>query len=686
MEKSTAEKEKSAPLLEGSDSDASSYTSLELGVWRLLMPKETLPTGFLGIPEFLFSMSKWNTIAASWPLVLRFLRDIYQLGPTLVLLYVVLQLWGGVESVLKLYVSGRLLRIIEVGLLEGRQDKNAICQALAARLMCGAFTATTQWAREYISPILETRVRLHFEEYLLRARLRIDLPTSSDSNSRSQAGASDAWSAFESLCSAAQRIFELTSQLSFIFQQKTGGKTLTLLVIVRPILSLVFQRSLWSKSYVVYSDNAAYLRLKSLHSMAGKWYRGDVIAGNIAGWIATEYQQARNGVGSISDASWWTQYGKNRTPFPDIVQTLADDLPTLYWALTAMMRPAKFSMTSIAILQEYSSTLNWTLQMLFYDIKGVGKNVTNIRTLYEVAEIENKIIDGHEMYPRPSVDAAKGMEIELRNVQFSYPGDKSKESALRDVSFKIPAGSLVVIVGANGSGKSTIIKLLTRMYDCETGEILVDGLPIQHYRLAELRRTQAMLTQDHHLYPLTLAENIGLGYPEHVDDLDMIMQAAKDGGADALLDKFKDGAQTNLEPVSTAYGYELDDEKHKALKEILEKLEKAGEVSGGEKQRLVASRTFMRFRTGKIKLLCVDEPSSALDPKGEHALFERLRESEAGKTMVFVTHRFGHLTKYADLILCMKEGKVAEAGTHKELMDLDGEYAGLHNVQAQAFT
>jgi ABC-type multidrug transport system fused ATPase/permease subunit len=111
----------------------------------------------------------------------------------------------------------------------------------------------------------------------------------------------------------------------------------------------------------------------------------------------------------------------------------------------------------------------------------------------------------------------------------------------------------------------------------------------------------------------------------------------------------------------------------------------------------------MRFRTGKIKLLCVDEPSSALDPKGEHALFERLRESEAGKTMVFVTHRFGHLTKYADLILyvllcnswletditairCMKEGKVAEAGTHKELMDLDGEYAGLYNVQAQAFT
>ncbi|KAJ6609671.1 hypothetical protein B0H10DRAFT_2438416 [Mycena sp. CBHHK59/15] len=110
-------------------------------------------------------------------------------------------------------------------------------------------------------------------------------------------------------------------------------------------------------------------------------------------------------------------------------------------------------------------------------------------------------------------------------------------------------------------------------------------------------------------------------------------------------------ACTNLDPVSTAYGYQLDDEKHKALKAVLGKLEKTAEVSGGGKQRLVASRAFMRFRTGKIKQLCVDEPSNTLNPKGEHALFERLRETGARRTMIFVTHRFGHLTKYADIII-----------------------------------
>ncbi|KAJ7110432.1 P-loop containing nucleoside triphosphate hydrolase protein [Mycena epipterygia] len=353
-----------------------------------------------------------------------------------------------------------------------------------------------------------------------------------------------------------------------------------------------------------------------------------------------------------------------------------------------MLRPPKFSMTSIAILQQYSTTLDHSLHMLFWSVTEIGKYVTDIKILYQTAEIKNMIVDGDTPYPRESLDNTKGMDIELRNVSFAYPGDKSKESALRDVSLRIPAGSLVVIVGANGSGKSTIIKLLTRMYDVDEGALLVDGLPIADYRLADLRQTQATLTQDHKLYPLSLAENIGLGYAEHVDDTEMMMQAAADGGAAALLEKFKDGAQTNLEPATTAYGYELDDDKHKALKAILKKLEKPAEVSGGEKQRLVASRTFMRFRTGKIKLLsaCVFPRCSALDPKGEFELFQRLRETGDGKTMIFVTHRFGHLTKYADLIVCMKEGRVAESGSQKELMARDGEYASLYNVQAQAFT
>ncbi|KAJ7159261.1 P-loop containing nucleoside triphosphate hydrolase protein [Mycena crocata] len=660
--------------------DADCYTSLDLGVWRVLLPKELVSTKFQATVE------KWNAIALAYPLVLRFFLEIYHLNPLMVILVVLLKLWSGFESVLMLYVSSRLLQIIEIGLTEGRPDVNAITQAIIARLACVTFTATTKWAREYISPILESRVQLHFEDHLLRANLRLDMPTSSDTGSKSQASSHDAWRSFDGLLEAAQRLFTLVSQLLFISQQKSGGALFTLLAVVRPILTLASHRTLWMKPHVAYSENASYLRLKALQSMSASRYRGDVIAGNIAGWITAEYHRARDTLGAVNSRDAWSQYGTESTPASKIASSWAGELPTLYWALNAVLRPAKFSMTSIAILQQYSTSLNYSLQMLFWDVSQVGKCVTDIKILYETANIKNKIVDGEVAYPRPSVDASKGMDIELKNVSFTYPGDQSKDSALQDVSFRIPAGSLVVIVGANGSGKSTIIKLLTRMYDVEAGALLVDGLPIARYRLADLRQTQATLTQDHNLYPLTLAENIGLGYAERVDDEEMILQAARDGGAAGLLDKFKQGGQTNLQPVSTAYGYQLDDDKHAALKKVLGKLEKTSEVSGGEKQRLVASRTFMRFRTGKIKLLSVDEPSSALDPKGEFELFERLRETGEGRTMIFVTHRFGHLTKYADLIICMKEGKVAELGTHKDLMDRDGEYASLYNVQAQAFT
>ncbi|KAJ6572847.1 P-loop containing nucleoside triphosphate hydrolase protein [Mycena vulgaris] len=183
------------------------------------------------------------------------------------------------------------------------------------------------------------------------------------------------------------------------------------------------------------------------------------------------------------------------------------------------------------------------------------------------------------------------MQLGLKNISFVYPRGKSKDNALKNVSLIIPAGSLVVIVGPNGSGKSTlVIKLLNRLYDVDSGEILVDGLPIKNYRITDLRRVQAVLTQDHKLFPpLTLAENIGLGNTEHIHDMGMVVQAAESGGASEVLGKMNDGAQTIfLTPVNTATGVNLTVEKHMKLRPILESLERKANVSGGEKECLVA--------------------------------------------------------------------------------------------------
>ncbi|EEB97850.1 hypothetical protein MPER_02742 [Moniliophthora perniciosa FA553] len=156
------------------------------------------------------------------------------------------------------------------------------------------------------------------------------------------------------------------------------------------------------------------------------------------------------------------------------------------------------------------------------------------------------------------------------------------------------------------------------------------------------------LTQDHHLYPLSIEENIGLGHAEHVSDVDMIAEAAKKGGAEKLIHKLPSGYATVLEPRTIQYASLVNEGSTGPLAEQLKKLKKKSDVSGGERQRLIAARTFMRLNSKKVKFLAIDEPTSALDPEGELELFNNLRAARQGKTMLFITHRFGPLNEQAD--------------------------------------
>jgi ABC-type Fe3+/spermidine/putrescine transport system ATPase subunit len=162
---------------------------------------------------------------------------------------------------------------------------------------------------------------------------------------------------------------------------------------------------------------------------------------------------------------------------------------------------------------------------------------------------------------------------------------------LTGVSFSIKAGQLVVIVGPNGSGKSTIVKILNRLYNPTSGEVLVDGQPMSSYRISDLRQATADLTQDHTLYPLSIRENIGLGHPPCVSDIDMITQSAKLGGAFDLISKYEEGFDTTLHPVQTAYLGHLNGAN--GLKDIFDKLEKQVDVSGNH----IFSRFVFSYRT-----------------------------------------------------------------------------------------
>jgi len=244
---------------------------------------------------------------------------------------------------------------------------------------------------------------------------------------------------------------------------------------------------------------------------------------------------------------------------------------------------------------------------------------------------------------------------------------------------------MVVIVGINGSGKSSAIKLFNRLYDPTEGEILVDGLPLSSYKLKDVRRAMAILRQDHTSYPLSLRLNVALGCPDREEPTDEeLAQALHAGGADTFVEKLPRKLDTVLDPVKLS-SLRSHGETVEEIKKMVDEREKVTDVSGGESQRLAASRTFMRLGGGGIRFLAADEPTSALDPEGEYELFSRLKEQRGGKTVVFITHRFGNLTKYADSILVLKDGRLVESGNHTELIAKDGEYKRLHDVQAQAF-
>lgn len=246
--------------------------------------------------------------------------------------------------------------------------------------------------------------------------------------------------------------------------------------------------------------------------------------------------------------------------------------------------------------------------------------------------------------------------IEFRNVSFQYANREG--FALRDVSLLIRPGEKLALVGANGAGKSTFIKLMTRLYDPTAGSILLDGTDLREFDVNELRRLMSVVFQDFVEYSATISENIGFGDIAALDDHARIEEAASKGGADEVVATLPLGYDTQL-------GW-WD--------------EHATSLSGGQWQKLAISRAFMR----DAQILVLDEPTSALDAEKEYDLFKRFRTLTEGRISVLISHRFSTV-RIADRIAVLDQGRMIELGSHTELLQQGGTYAKLFNLQAEGY-
>jgi ATP-binding cassette subfamily B protein len=245
---------------------------------------------------------------------------------------------------------------------------------------------------------------------------------------------------------------------------------------------------------------------------------------------------------------------------------------------------------------------------------------------------------------------------EFRNVCFSYPG--SSRLILNNINFRIEAGERIALVGENGQGKTTLVKLLARLYDPTSGVILLDGVDLRDYDVDDLDREIGVIFQDFMRYDLPARENIGVGRIDQVYDDVPLLEAARKSGAYEVLAKLPGG-----------------------LDQILGRRFEGGvDLSGGEWQKFALARAYLR----DSQVLILDEPTSSLDAAAEYEVFERFAELTRERTALFISHRLSTV-RMADRIVVIDGGNVGEQGTHQQLIDRGGQYARLFEMQASSY-
>ncbi len=435
----------------------------------------------------------------------------------------------------------------------------------------------------------------------------------------------------------------ITGSVAMIGVISQTGPALALIVLFFVVASMLFKtrsskliaeqlpaytKVVQKEGYVsrIYQDPGRAAELKSTR-LPGKL---DRLFEESTGEFTKIYRSIMNRDGLLSMGSAWTT-------------KLADYAVILYAAfglLTGRVASVGVFATLIASAAALSNSVSGLASLSYISVE-IRESAKLLRSFYELdSPIENST---GEM---PSEGACA---LEFRHVGFSYP---SGSFALRDLDFSVAPGEHIAIVGENGAGKTTMMKLLLRLYDVNEGEIRIDGHPLSYYDVRALRRSIGVAFQESHDYAMSLRENLQF-YADAADET--LREALRRAG----LARLEDSLDTDL----------------------TREFDEAGAVlSGGEKQKLALARLFC----ADFGLLLLDEPSAALDPLAEYELMQSLMTLAEGKTVVMVAHRLSTV-RHMDRILVIERGRLAEEGTHEELMARNGIYAEMFRKQGENY-
>ena len=322
----------------------------------------------------------------------------------------------------------------------------------------------------------------------------------------------------------------------------------------------------------------------------------------------------------------------------------------LLYAIYRKQVTGSITLAQLTIMTSLMVAMTWILIRVFESIMEILKNgvfINNLRGFLEYVETIPQDQDGE-------MPEKEFRSIEFRNVSFSY----NEEQTIQDLSFVITKGQSVALVGHNGAGKTTIIKLLLRLYDPTSGTIFYNGRDIREYNLKAYRELFATTFQDFQMFGMTIKENVLMGRHYEREE-ELVIDALKKAGVYEKVLSLENG-------IDTMMTKEFD--------------ENGAVLSGGETQKIAVARTFVKDAPMKI----FDEPSSALDPIAEYELFQNIMKEGSDHTMLFISHRLSSV-KNCDKVFMLEKGHLIEEGAHDELIAANGSYAQMYKKQAMNY-
>ncbi len=293
------------------------------------------------------------------------------------------------------------------------------------------------------------------------------------------------------------------------------------------------------------------------------------------------------------------------------------------------------------------------ISQLFSTLSGIADQALFLTDLLAFFEMRPSVTSKVNSLPAPRPIRTG---FEFQNISFAYPG--TERLILDNLNFRLEPGERIALIGQNGQGKTTIVKLMTRLYDPTEGRVLLDGVDLRDYKIEDLCREIGVIFQDFMRYEMTARENIAVGRIEFLDDMDRIRSAAEKSLADGVIDRLANGYQQMLG----------------------RRFEGGVDLSGGEWQKLALGRAYLR----EAQVLILDEPTAALDARAEFEVFQRFNELTESKMALFISHRFSTV-RMAERIIVLENGSIAEEGSHDQLMARGGTYADMFELQASSY-